>query len=229
MATDKRIESTLSFANNVFDAYDLEQIMAGLLSNPEARLNEIRAGSLLRRALTWGIILKNSLKSISESPVALIGPFFDLSTGDSDAACWILERVRDVFPGYKQQKDFLSLYLLILLQEQEESVKAKAVFNLSEILQDALEQGLTVGFVDKWPRVSDHLYVQSQDQIWSCELTENVLRLQGSLLALKYRDTPVDSDSKELALDLRRWVVGLRSALSEETVSIIYSVQAMTY
>jgi hypothetical protein len=198
--------------------------MAGLLSDPEGRLNEIRAGSLLRRALTWGIILKNSLQSISESPVALIGPFFDLSTGDSDGACWILERVREVFPGYQQQKHFLSLYLLILLQEQEESVKSKAVLNLSEILQDALEQGLTVGFVDKWPRVSDHLYVQSQDQVWSRELTENVLRLQGSLLALKYRDRPVDSESKELALDLRRWVVSLRSALSEETVSIIYPV-----
>lgn len=217
-------ESVLTFANALFETYDLEQIMAGILRLPEEQLNEIRAGSLLRRSLTWGIILKNSLQSISESPVALIGPFFDLSTVDSDAACWVLERVRKVFPGYQSQKDFLSLYLLILLREQEESVKSRAVLNLSEILQDALEQRHTVGFVDKWPRVSDHLYVQSQDQIWSRELTENVLRLQGALLALKYQDGPVDAESKELALDLRRWVVSLRSALGEETVSIICHV-----
>lgn len=182
-------------------------------------MNEMRAGSLLRRSLTWALILKNSLLSVSESPVSLIGPFFDLSSSDSDAACWILERVRDVFPGYQQQNIFLSLYLLILLQEQEESVKSKAVLNLSEILQDALGKKLTVEFLDKWPRVSDHLYVQSQEQIWSRELTENVLRLQGSLLALKYRDGLVEAQSSEFALDVRRWAISLRSALSEETVS----------
>ncbi|KAH8690204.1 HEAT repeat protein [Talaromyces proteolyticus] len=206
------------FAHGLFDSYELGLLMANLVSHVGYRRNEVRAESLLRRSLTWSIILKNSLHNINDSPAGLIGPFFDLSTADSDAAGWVLERIRDVFPGYKGQKDFLSLYLLILLQDQEETVKAKAALNLAETLEDALEKGLSVDFLDKWARVSDYLSVQSQDQVWSRELTENVLRLQGAMLALKYADESFDTESQEPSLGLRRWAVGLRSALSEETV-----------
>jgi hypothetical protein len=185
----------------------------------------MRAESLLRRSLTWCVILKNTLSlAVSEpesSPAKLIGPFFDLSTSDCDAACWILERVRVLFSGYERQKDFLSLYLLTLLQSfHEENIKANTALNLAEILEDALEKGLKVDFLDKWARVSDHLFLQSQESIWGRELTENVLRLQGSLLALKY--TYAESTNEELeSIDIRRWAVTLRSALSEETVCIL--------
>ncbi|OKL63320.1 hypothetical protein UA08_01801 [Talaromyces atroroseus] len=224
------ITQTISFANEVLDTYGIEHSLAELVSTvPESldRFNSMRAESLLRRSLTWCIILTNSLSLIvsepESSPAKLIGPFFDLSTSDSDAACWILERVRVLCCGYEKQKNFLSLYLLILLQGfHEENIKANTALNLAEILEDALEKDVQVDFLSKWARVSDHLAIQSQESIWGRELAENVLRLQGSLLALKYmyaESTDLAKSAGELeSIDLRRWAVTLRSALNEDTV-----------
>lgn len=168
-----------------------------------------------------------TISAPESSPAKLLGPFFDLSLNDGDAACWILERIRVLFDGYEKQRDFLSLYLLILLQSfHEENIKANAALNLAETLEDALAKGVEVDFLNKWARVSEHLLFQSQDCVWSRQLDENVLRLQGSLLALKYMHT----ESKSLSgsngnfesLDLQRWTVSLRSALNEETVCVLF-------
>lgn len=190
----------------------------------------MRAESLLRRSLTWCVLLNNALSiavsTEDTSPAGLMGPFFDLSASDTGAACWILERIRLVFPSYEGQKEFLGLYLLVLLQSfHEENIKAQTALNLAEILEDALEKGIEVEFASKWARVSDHLSIQSEENIWSRELTENVLRLQGSLLTLKYMHaenmvSTTETHGELNSLDIRRWAVSLRSALSEETVCI---------
>lgn len=226
---------TTRFVGDFINNYSLEHVLAELVnSGPQSpgKLNAKRAESLLRRSLTWCVMLNNTLSIVvcaeDTSPAGLMGPFFDLSAYDSDAARWILERIRRVFPSYEGQKEFLSLYLLILLQSfHEENVKAQAALNLAEILEDALEKGVEVEFANKWARVSDHLSLQSEENIWSRELTENVLRLQGSLLTLKYSHAKsIDSTTEAIegldSLDLRRWAINLRSALSEETVRILY-------
>lgn len=145
--------------------------------------------------------------------------FFIVSDADRDAACWILRRIDWLFPGHEQQKRFLELYSQIILQEQEESIKAGAILNLSLALEDALERGITVALLEKWPQIADHLYQQSQDNVWSREMTENALRLQGCLLSLKYTEPVVTSSCTNLSRDFLRWTVSVRSALSEETVS----------
>ncbi|EED19802.1 HEAT repeat protein [Talaromyces stipitatus ATCC 10500] len=222
---------TTRFVSEIIDNYSLEHGLAELLNSgpqPPSRISAMRAESLLRRSLSWCLILNNKLSMVAFpeelSPTGLMGPFFDLSSSDSDGACWILERIPIVFPGYEGQKEFLSLYLLVLLQSfHEEDVKAKVALNLAGILEDALERGIQVEFPSKWARVSDHLSIQEEENIWSRELTENVLRLQGSLLTLKYMDEENLSSTTETnggldSLAVRRWAVNLRSALSEETV-----------
>jgi hypothetical protein len=228
---DLVITKTTRFVSEFINNYSLEHGLAELVNNgPQSpdRISAMRAESLLRRSLTWCILLNNTLSiavfAEDISPAGLMGPFFDLSASDSDAACWILERIRLVSPKYEGQKEFLSLYLLVLLQSfHEENVKAQTALNLAEILEDALERGIEVAFASKWARVSDHLALQSEENIWSRELTENVLRLQGSLLNLKYMHTESTDSTTETnggldSLDLRRWAVSLRSMLSEETV-----------
>lgn len=239
VATDKLdifdlvISKTTQFVSEFINKYSLEYGLAELVnSGPQSpdRISAMRAESLLRRSLTWCLILNNTLSiavsAAATSPAGLMGPFFDLSASDSDASCWILERIRLVFPSYEGQKEFLSLYLLILLQSfHEENVKAQTALNLAEILEDALERGIEVEFASKWARVSDHLSLQSEENTWSRELSENVLRLQGSLLTLKYMNAENANSTTEInggldSLDLRRWAVSLRSALSEETVRV---------
>lgn len=230
---DLVIVKKTKFVSEYINNYSLEHGLAELVnSGPQSpdRISAMRAESLVRRSLTWCLILNNTLSiavsAEDTSPAGLMGPFFDLSSSDSDAACWILERIRFVFPSYEGQKEFLSLYLLVLLQSfHEENVKAQTALNLAEILEDALEKGIEVEFASKWARVSDHLSIQSEENIWSRELTENVLRLQGSLLTLKYVHSESTGSTTETngelnSLDIRRWAVSLRSALSEETVRI---------
>ncbi|PCH00030.1 Armadillo-like helical [Penicillium occitanis (nom. inval.)] len=225
------ISKTTRFVSEFINNYSLEHDLAELVnSGPQSpdRISAKRAESLLRRSLTWCVILNNTLSIFvsaeDTSPAGLMGPFFDLSASDSDATCWILERIRLVFPSYDGQKEFISLYLLVLVQSfHEESLKAQTALNLAEILEDALKRGIEVEFASKWARVSDHLSLQSEENIWSRELTDNVLRLQGSLLTLKYMhaertDSTTESNGGLDLLDLRRWAVSLRSALSEETV-----------
>ncbi|EEA27348.1 HEAT repeat protein [Talaromyces marneffei ATCC 18224] len=219
------------FVSEFINSYSLEHGLAELVnSGPQSpdRINAMRAESLLRRSLTWCVLLNNALSiavsTEDTSPAGLMGPFFDLSASDTGAACWILERIRLVFPSYEGQKEFLGLYLLVLLQSfHEENIKAQTALNLAEILEDALEKGIEVEFASKWARVSDHLSIQSEENIWSRELTENVLRLQGSLLTLKYMHaenmvSTTETHGELNSLDIRRWAVSLRSALSEETV-----------
>jgi hypothetical protein len=230
---DLVIVKKTKFVSEYINNYSLEHGLAELVnSGPQSpdRISAMRAESLVRRSLTWCSILNNTLSiavsAEDTSPAGLMGPFFDLSSSDSDGTCWILERIRFVFPSYEGQKEFLSLYLLILLQSfHEENVKAQAALNLAEILEDALEKGIEVEFASKWARVSDHLSIQSEENIWSRELTENVLRLQGSLLTLKYMHSESTGSTTETngelnSLEIRRWAVSLRSALSEETVRI---------
>ncbi|RAO64566.1 uncharacterized protein BHQ10_000578 [Talaromyces amestolkiae] len=225
------ISKTTQFVSEFISDYSLEHGLAELVnSGPQSpdRISAKRAESLLRRSLAWCLILNNTLSIVvsaaDTSPAGLMGPFFDLSASDSDATCWILERIRLVFPSYEGQREFLSLYLLVLLQSfHEENVKARTALNLAEILEDALERGIEVEFSSKWARVSDHLSLQSEENIWSRELGENVLRLQGSLLTLKHMhaesaDPTTETNGGLDSLDLRRWAVSLRSALSEETV-----------
>jgi hypothetical protein len=208
----------IDFANEIFKAYDLDIGLANLLNQPETHSGDIRADSLLRRSLGWSMILKIIMEEVAETPLRLIDIFFDISTIDSDAACWILHRMETAFTGYENQKDFLSLYLLIILRDQGEGIKAAVALNLSKALEDALDNDLPVVLQDKWARVADHLFAQSQEQIWGRHMVENVLRLQGCLMAVTYSES-LRSRPAKLELEIRRWALSLRSALSEEMVS----------
>ncbi|KAL1964941.1 hypothetical protein VTN77DRAFT_6294 [Rasamsonia byssochlamydoides] len=210
---------TIDFLTDVFGSYNLELLLRSLMDQPETG-REARAAPLLRRSLAWSMILKIIMEQNVDSPFHLSKIFFDVSATDADAARWILRRMDTTFDGLETcQKQFLGLYLSTILGDHREDVKTAASLNLARILEDALEKGLTLDLPDQWPKLGEYIRSQSREQTWSREMVESVLRLQGCLVTMQCA-VPISQleSSKDAVLDLRRWAVSLRFALSEETV-----------
>jgi hypothetical protein len=159
----------------------------------------------------------------TDSPSLLSEVLLDTSATDADAASWILRRMDTIFEGREiYQEQFLGLYLSIIMGDHREDVKTAAILNLAKILENALEEGVPLDLPDEWARLGDYLLSQSREQTWNREMVESVLRLQGCLVTMQSA-IPAEQleSSPNLVLDLRRWTVSLRFALSEETVSSI--------
>lgn len=209
----------------MFGLYDLETLLYSLVEQSEVSAgtgSEARAASLLRRSLAWSMILKIMIEQNSDLSSRLSDIFFSVSAADADAACWVLRQIDTIFDGCETyQKQFLGLYLSTILGDNREDVKTVAALNLAKILENALEKGLTLDLPDEWARLGDYIRSQSREQTWSREIVESVLRLQGCLMTIQCAiPTSELESSRNLVLDLRRWAISLRFALSEETVSI---------
>lgn len=183
---------------------------------------DARAASLLRRSLAWSVILKIIIEQNSDLSSRLSDIFFGVSAADADASCWILRQIDSIFDGCETyQKQFLELYWSAILGDNREDVKTVAALNLAKMLENALEKGLTLDAPDEWARLGDYIRSQSREQTWSREMIESVLRLQGCLMAIQCAIPTSQLESSEnIVLDLRRWAISLRFALSEETVSL---------
>lgn len=216
----------IDFLKKVFESHNLELLLCNSMNQREGSIEDnrkTRATSLLRRSLAWSTILKITIEQNLDLSSRLTRLLSDISVVDADCARWILQRMDITFNDYETYRTFfLDLYMSIILGDHREDVKTAATLNLAKILENALEKGLKLDLPDGWTMLGDYIRSQPAGQTWSREMVESVLRLQGCLMTMQSA-VPISQleSSGKAVLDLRRWAVSLRFALSEETVSFI--------
>ena len=213
-------QQVLPAVENIFKGHGLDDVLHYLFDASHQGWNissRTRASPLLRRALAWCTVLKMFASQQWDS----IPTFYHaVSEFDPDAACWIAEKLQErLDPKEVYRKPLAGLYSSVLLGNHSASVKIIAATNLTSILETLSSElssiqdlGLPCEDLAKAFRPGLDL------KLWNRPATDAALRLQGCLLAAQASSNE-DQSLDVLQHDIQEWIVKLRSALSEETVS----------
>lgn len=149
-----------------------------------------------------------------------------ISQFDADAGSWILENLPEHLAGVtKYRKPLVKLYSSIIQRDHPAASTTLAAANLATVLEEMLVSSSIDIFELNLPCEELEMCFNPVSDIkqWNRHATDAELRLQGCLLALRASSIQEKSVSY-LKKDLQRWVIKLRSALGEETVSQIMQV-----
>lgn len=212
-----------SFVNDIHDQHDLDGVLSYVfdVSQPGWNLvSRTRASALLRRALAWCMLLK---MLVSKEWTMIPGFYHSISHFDADAGSWILEQLSEHLRGVtKYRKPLVKLYSSIIQRDHPAASKTLAAANLTTVLEEMLVSSSNDTSELNLPceELESYFNPMSDVKQWNRHATDAELRLQGCLLAVRASSTQEKSVSY-LKNDLQSWVIKLRSALSEETVSLI--------
>lgn len=146
--------------------------------------------------------------------------YHGLSAFDADAARWIAEQL-DQTLGDKEaySKPLTDLFASVILKPYRADVKTLAASNLASILEGLLSSQFEAvqDLALPWEDIDKSVRSEMNIQEWNRQSTDAELRLRGCLLAIRIGFSASQSLS-QFECDLHNWVVGLRYALSEETV-----------
>ncbi len=148
--------------------------------------------------------------------------YHNISQFDADAGSWILEQLPEHLPGVtKYRKPLVKLYSSIIQRDHPAASKTLAAANLATVLEEMLVSSSNdISELNLPCEELERCFNPMSDvKQWNRHATDAELRLQGCLLALRASSTQEKSVSY-LKNDLQSWVIKLRSALSEETVSL---------
>lgn len=211
-----------SFLDEIFETYDFQGILEYVFdsSHPSWKaLSTTRASSLLRRVLSWVELLR----IFASDRFVRLKPFFQtVSTFDSNAGRWLLEKTQDFFGERKEYEGILlNLYATIILEAYSTEVKGAAILNLTILLETLLDfRHDNIKGVDlPWTALSKQLESDADAQTRSRDTADAELRLHGCLLAVEIISSQQALSAYEV--DLSRWASRLRFAMQEETVSQI--------
>lgn len=162
----------------------------------------------------------------------MIPAFYHLiSQFDADAGSWVLEQLPEHLAGVtKYRKPLVKLYSSIIQRDHPAASRTLAAANLATVLEEMLASFSTdISELSLPCEELERCFNPVSDiKQWNRHATDAEVRLQGCLLALRASSTQEKSVSY-LKSDLQRWVIKLRSALSEETVSFIDQVEEANF
>lgn len=204
------------------EKHDIQGIMDYVFDDSQTnwRLASItRASSLLRRSLAWCRVLTTLATHSWES----LPTFFNAAAAfDPDSASWICEKI-DETPGLMERyiKPIAGLYSSLILGQCESAVKIAATSNLASILEEQLaSEPETISRLNlPYEDLKRAFQPQRDFENWNRQATDAGLRLQGCFLAIRTSTEGLDFVS--LNREIHDWTIKLRSALSEETVSLV--------
>lgn len=208
-----------SILDEISETYDFQGILEFIFdsSHPSWKaLSTTRAASLLRRILSWVELLK----IFTSGKFDRLLPFFqDISTFDSNAGRWLVEKTQEVLGERKQYEGaLLSFYSSIILGSYSEEVKGAAILNLASLLEVLLDfRHDNIKGVDlPWAALLKELETGGDIQTRSRDIADAELRLYGCLLAGEI----ISSQQALLTyeVDLSKWAVRLQFAMQEDTV-----------
>lgn len=204
----------------MFEEYDFNGILDYLFNSSDpswSSSSTTRASSLLRRALSWTVILR----MFASNKLDELEPFLrSVSAFDPNAGRWLLERMPDLFGEDESHKGaLLKLYSSVILSSSSDLVKATAILNLASILEAFLDFHHGITHFPDLPREDLERQIEPGTAVetWNREMTDAALRLQGCFLAAKAISHQWQSPSAEFELELQQWTIKLRCALQEET------------
>lgn len=207
--------------NEIYNQHDLHGVLGYVFDASQTGWNlasRTRASALLRRALAWCALLK---MLISQEWMGIPAFYHGISQFDADAGSWILDQLPEHLAGTtKYRRPLVNLYSLIIQGDYPVDSKTLASSNLATMLEEMLASSPTIvsEFNLPYDALEKSFKPESDIKQWNRHATDAELRLLGCLLALRassIQDQSVSSFKK----DIQRWVIKLRSALSEETVS----------
>lgn len=208
-----------SFLVEISETYDFQDILDFIFdsSHPSWKaLSTTRASSLLRRTLSWVELLM----IFTLGKLDRLLPFFQgVSTFDTNAGRWLVEKTQEVLGEEKQYEGaLLSFYSSIILGNYSEEVKGVAILNLASLLEVLLDfRHDNIKGVDlPWAALIRELEAGGDTQTRSRDIADAELRLYGCVLAGEI----ISSQQALLTyeVDLSKWAVRLQFAMQEETV-----------
>lgn len=219
--TNQSIAQVNSFINKMFEAHDLDGILRFVFDVSQAGWNlssTVRASAIVRRALAWCTTLK---LLISQQWEQLPAFFNGVSQFDADVARWVLEQLHESLSEDERYRQPLTdLYSSVILGDSRPDVKTMAASNLASIMENLISSQLdsvsSMGL--PWDTIAESFRPETDITTWNREATDAELRLRGCLLAMRLS---VDQTAASFEGDVRSWAIKLRSALSEETVSVV--------
>jgi hypothetical protein len=208
----------------VFQKYRLQPALNCLIDPSDKSpkfLDETRASSLLRRALSWCLILKALITPDLVHP-SLMELFSGVSASDSSAAQWLLQRMDAVFKNkeaYKQR--VLDFHLAIMCGDHSGRVITSVTLNVARLLEDALDYRAPAwpNLSIKWTELKDSLLSRSQRRMWGREMADADLRLHSCLLTFQFLSLEEERFSTKSVIDIRGWLIKLYSAIEDVIVS----------
>lgn len=206
--------------DEISEIYDFQGILDFIFdsSDPSWKaLSTTRASSLLRRILSWVELLR----IFASGKLDRLVPFVQtVSTFDSNAGRWLVEKTQEVLGEKKQYEGaLLSLYSPIILGSFSEEVKGAAILNLASVLEVLLDfRHDNIKGVDlPWAALIRELEAGGDMRTRSRDIADAELRLYGCLLAGEIMSSQQALLTYEV--DLSKWAVRLQFAMQEETVS----------
>ena len=215
------IEQVISFINEMFEVHELDEILRFVFDASQTGWNissTSRASALLRRALAWCTTLKTLTSQQWENfPAFIIG----VSQFDADVARWILEQLHElVGEDERYRKPLADLYSSVILGDSRPDVRTMAASNLASIVENLLSSQFdsvpSLGL--PWDAIATSFRPEKDITRWNREATDAELRLRGCLQVIRLSVDQAALSSFEG--DIYNWTIKLRSALSEETVSL---------
>jgi hypothetical protein len=147
--------------------------------------------------------------------------YHGISEFDADAGSWILEQLPEHLAGVTQyRKALVSLYTSVIQGDHPVDSQTLAASNLATVLEEMLASSPDVISEFNLPcaELERSFKPESDIKQWNRHATDAELRLLGCLLARR-ASLIQDQSVSSVKNDIQRWVIKLRSALSEETVS----------
>lgn len=199
--------------------YNLDDVLDYLFdpSDPAWKFSSTsRASSLLRRVLSWAMVLRIFTTGRLDS---LYGFFQSVSGFDSDAARWLLEQTKKLDEAERYKSLLLSFYSSVILGGHAQDVKSVAIDNLASILEVLLNNKQDIKGIDlPCEALERQLAANAETHTRNREMSNAELRLQGCLLAITATAMQTQS-APAFEKAIRKWAVKLQFALQEETVS----------
>lgn len=206
--------------DEISEVYDFQGILDFVFdsSHPSWKaLSTTRASSLLRRILSWVELLR----IFTSGKLDRLVPFFQaVSTFDSNAGQWLVEKTQETFGEKKQYEGALiSLYSSVILGRYSEGVKGTAILNLATLLEILLgfRHDIIKGVDLPWAALIRELEAGGDMRTRSRDIADAELRLYGCLLAGEIISSQQTLMTYEV--DLSKWAVRLQFAMQEETVN----------
>lgn len=210
----------VTILDEISEVYDFQGILDFVFdsSHPSWKaLSTTRASSLLRRILSW----VEMLKIFTSGKLDCLVPFFQaVSTFDSNAGRWLVEKTQEIFGEKKQYEGaLLSLYSSTILGSYSEEVKGAAILNLASLLEILLDfrHDNIKGVGLPWAALIRELEAGGDMRTRSRDIADAELRLYGCLLAGEIISSQQALMTYEV--DLSKWAVRLQFAMQEETVN----------
>jgi hypothetical protein len=168
---------------------------------------------------------------ISQEWTGIPAFYHGISQFDADAGSWILEQLPEHLAGMtKYRMALVNLYSSIIQGDHPVGSRTLAASNLATVLEEMLASSPDVisEFNLPYDELAKSFNPESDIKQWNRHATDAELRLLGCLLALRASSTQ-DQPVSSVKNDIQRWVIKLRSALSEETVSCFMQIMEANY